>query len=398
MARKPRNTLPEPDPEAARASRALAGRIGEAIAEAGGAIGFDRFMAMALYEPGLGYYSAGQARFGAGGDFTTAPLMSALYSRTLARQVVGILDAVDGDEVLEFGAGTGRMAADVLTELAAVDRLPARYRIVEVSAALRQEQARTLAELPDEVADRVEWLDRLDGVAVHGAILANEVLDALPVRRFQIVDGAPWEQVVTADADNGFAFALRPADAELAEAVAGIEADLGERLPEGYVSEWSAVLSGWMAALADVLAAGAALIVDYGYPRHEYYHQQRGMGTLLCHYRHRAHDDALILPGLQDITAFVDFTRAARCGAASGLEVAGYTTQAHFLMGAGLTELLDEAMGADPEQGMRLAQQAKPLLFPGGLGERFKVLALARGLRGTLAGFSLFDHTSRLGV
>ncbi|EAR22649.1 hypothetical protein NB231_09363 [Nitrococcus mobilis Nb-231] len=353
-------------------------------------------MAIALYEPGLGYYSAGQRRFGPAGDFTTAPLISELFARTLAQQVAQILTALDGGVVLELGAGTGHMAADLLSELERLEHLPERYLILEVSAALRQEQAQTIARTVPKLRSRVEWLDRLPETPLRGVILANEVIDALPVKRFQINSNGVQEQVVTLGEDATLTWALAPADPKLDTAVANIEAELGRRLPPDYVSEWCPRLAPWIASLAGVMEAGAALFVDYGYPRAEYYHPQRHMGTLLCHYRNRVHDDPLVLPGLQDITAFVDFTLAARAGIEAGLEVLGFTTQAHFLIGAGLPHLLEAETARAPEQAVHLTQQAKALLFPGQMGERYKVLALGRGIPTPLSGFSWIDFSNRL--
>lgn len=388
--------MPQPDPSAAEHSARLSERIHVAIAQSNGRLAFDRYMAIALYEPGLGYYSAGQRRFGAAGDFTTAPLVSALFSRTLAHQVAEILERLDGGVVLELGAGTGRMAADILAELERLGRLPERYLILEVSAALRQEQAQTIAHIPPHLRSRVEWLDRLPEIPLRGAILANEVIDALPVKRFQVDNDGLQEQMVGLGEDAQLIWSLAPAEAELRAAVERIETHCDTRLPPGYVSEWCPPLAAWMASLGDILEAGAALFIDYGYPRAEYYHPQRRMGTLLCHYRNRAHDDPLVLPGLQDITASVDFTHAAEAGIAAGLEVLGFTTQAHFLVGAGLHRLLEAEAARAPEQAVDLTQQAKALLFPAQMGERFKVLALGRGLPSALSGFGWIDHTDRL--
>jgi len=390
--------LPKPDAAAEGHSAALRERIVKAIRAAGGALDFERYMALTLYAPGLGYYSAGQTRFGPGGDYTTAPLMSDLFARTLARETAQVLEDCAGDTVLELGAGSGRMAADMLRELEALDRLPARYLILEVSADLRARQGEAIAGLPAGLRERVDWLERLPQTPLRGVILANEVMDALPVRRFQRAQTGPEALAVGLDAGGGFSWLPQPPDDALAAAVAAIERDRGGPLPVGYVSEWCPSLEPWVAALGDVLAAGAALLVDYGYPRAEYYHPERRMGTLLCHYRHRAHDDPFLWPGLQDITASVDFTLAARAGLQAGLELLGFTTQAHFLAGAGLPALLETEAAGDPNRAAELAQQAKPLLFPGEMGERFKVLGLARGLKAPTPGFRFVDHRDRLGA
>ena len=388
--------LPQPDEAALAHSRALRERIDAAIAMAGGALDFAEYMALALYAPGLGYYSAGQQRFGPGGDFTTAPLMTDLFARTLALEAARVLEDVGGDTVLEFGAGTGRMAADILLGLQAADALPRRYLIVEVSADLRAEQARTLEALPSELAERVTWLERLPKQPIRGVVLANEVLDALPVRRFRRSASGVDALAVGHDARGNLAWQPRPADEELFAAVAEIEQTLDQVLPEGYCSEWCPGLRPWVHSLGDCIEAGAALLIDYGYPRAEYYHRQRATGTLLCHYRHRAHDDPFFLPGLQDITASVDFTAVADAAEAAELSLLGFATQGNYLAGAGLPQLLEQMAAGDPNRAAELAQQAKPLLFPDEMGERFKVLGLGRGLTAPLVGFGFADHRDRL--
>ncbi|MDR9455604.1 MAG: SAM-dependent methyltransferase [Spiribacter sp.] len=396
MARQTPPPPPQPDAAAQEHSRQLRERIDAAIAMAGGTLDFAEYMALALYAPGLGYYSAGQQRFGAEGDFTTAPLMSDLFARTLAREVERINAACGGDTVLEFGAGTGQMAADILAELEARHALPERYLILEVSADLRAQQAETLQSRVPALADRVSWLDRLPSTPIRGVILANEVMDALPVQRFHRAETGVEALGVGHDEAGALCWRTMPADSALAEAVAAIESEIGDTLPSGYASEWCPGLAPWVNALSALIEAGAALLVDYGYPRREYYHAQRQTGTLLCHYRHRAHDDPFYWPGLQDITASVDFTLAARAGQQAGLEVLGFTTQGNFLTGAGLPQLLEETAAGDPNRAAELAQQAKPLLFPDEMGERFKVLALGRALDEPLAGFSFTDHRQRL--
>lgn len=386
--------LPAPDEDARAHSERVEAHIRQAIADAGGALPFNDYMAAALYAPGLGYYSAGQARFGRGGDYITAPLVSELFARTLAREIARILDGLGGGEILEVGAGTGHMAADVLTELDRLDRLPERYRILEVSASLRAEQAETLAERAGGLSEQVAWLDGLPDEPINGVILANEVMDALPVKRFRM-DGEQVREIVVTD-EGALRLDLAAPDEGLADAVEAIQSEIGRSLGSGYTSEWSPSLAPWLGSLSDGLARGVALLVDYGFPRPEYYHPQRGAGTLVCHYRHHAHDDALRWPGLQDISAFVDFSLAAQAAEQSGLAIAGYNTQAHFLMGAGLPQLLDEVAASDSTRAVELTQQSKQLMLPGEMGERFKVLAATRDYHGELAGFSQFDHRHRL--
>lgn len=392
-----RRGWPVPDSDAMQSSLQLAERIVAGIAANGGAIGFDDYMQMALYEPGLGYYSGGATRFGAAGDFVTAPLISPLFSRTLARQCGDCLAELDTPVILELGAGSGDMAADLLVELAALERLPQRYLILEVSAALREQQSQTLQRKAPQLVERVEWLERLPERPIEGVLLANEIIDALPVQRFRLRAGVPQELAV-GQQEGRFVWVERPAPAALRQAVERIQAELGAPLADGYTSEYCAQIGPWLTSLAEVLKRGVMLFIDYGYPRSEYYHPQRGMGTLVCHYRHRAHDDPLILPGLQDITAFVDFSAAAQAGVSAGLDVLGFASQAQFLLGAGLLDLVqEETMApAGSPAGLLLAQQVKTLTLPGEMGERFKVLALGRDCDVPLRGFSLSDQRFRL--
>jgi SAM-dependent MidA family methyltransferase len=359
----------------------------------GGVIGFDAWMRLALYAPGLGYYSAGAKKFGSDGDFVTAPEISSLFSRCLARQCAEVLRETGG-EILELGAGSGRMAADVLTELAALDSLPDRYCILEVSADLAERQRARIAELPRELAARVQWLDRWSDRSMRGVVLANEVLDAMPVERF-ILRGRPGGIDVRALGVglNGDRFEWREMSPspELLHAVADIVESLPAPLPEGYVSEACLAFQPWMAGLAAQLETGVALLIDYGLPRAHLYHPDRSTGTLRCHFRHRAHSDPFINVGLQDITAWVDFTRVAEAADSAGLTVLGFASQAAFLIGAGIESLLSTEMqlaGDDIRQQARLAGQTRSLILPGEMGEIFKVIALGRGYESPLTGFS----------
>lgn len=377
--------------------RAHSGRVAEHIREFmaahGGVIGFDAFMRLALYAPGLGYYSAGATKFGGAGDFVTAPEVSSLFSRCLARQVADILEVTGGD-VLELGAGLGTMAADVLTELAALERLPERYLIMEVSADLAARQRARIGTLPATLARRVEWLERWPAQTMRGVVLANEVLDAMPVARFRL-RGTPGAQVVRAlgvsDVGRGFAWAETDPPPELEHAVSGMLAALPAPLPDGYESEICLAFQPWVASLAAQLEHGVALLIDYGLPRAHLYHPERVTGTLRCHFRHRAHDDPFMNVGLQDITAWVDFTRVAEAADSAGLETLGFATQAAFLIGAGMESLLTTEMGLaadDIQHRARLAGEARRLMLPGEMGEIFKVIALGRGFHEPLAGFS----------
>jgi SAM-dependent MidA family methyltransferase len=386
-------TLPLLTAEERAHSERVAAHIREFIDAHGGTIGFDAYMRLALYAPGLGYYSAGATKFGASGDFITAPEMSSLFSRCIARQAADVL-ALTGGDLLELGAGSGSMAADVLTELAALERLPDRYLILEVSADLAERQRARIATLPAELAHRVEWLDRWPARGMRGVVLANEVLDAMPVERF-VLRGPPGEQRVyalgVATAGQGFEWRETEAGTELEHAVTEILEALPAPLPDGYVSEVCLAFQPWIASLATQLEQGVALLIDYGLPRAHLYHPERTAGTLRCHFRHRAHDDPFVNVGLQDITAWVDFTRVAEAACGAGLEVLGFATQAGFLIGAGLESLLTTEMqiaGDDQRRRARLAGEARRLVLPGEMGAVFKAIALARDFDAPLAGFS----------
>ena len=380
-------SLPSPSPEQLAHSADVAAAIRAEIAESGGWIGFSRFMEMALYAPGLGYYSAGMQKFGAGGDFVTAPEISSLFGRTLARQVAQVVRASDGD-IMELGAGTGRLAVQLLAELQRINVLPGRYFILEVSAHLRAVQQETvLRELPEALASRVEWLDVLpDGFA--GCMLGNEVLDALPVHLVAQREDGFYERGVGVEGE-AFEWYERPVAGALADAVRVLA------LPHAYMTEICLAAPALIASLAERLQHGALLLIDYGFPRREYYHPQRSGGTLMCHYRHHAHDDPFLYPGLQDITAHVDFTSVAEAGVAHGLQVSGYVTQAQFLINSGITDLLAQVSPGNAAAYLPLAAEAQKLISPAEMGELFKVLALGKGLSEPLLGFARGDkrHT-----
>lgn len=389
---------PALSPEEEAHSRAVTALIGERIRAAGGWISFEQFMELALYAPGLGYYSAGSVKLGPGGDFVTAPEISDLFSRCVARQCAQVLGC--GGEILELGAGTGRMAAVILESLAALGALPARYAILEVSADLAQRQRERLGRLPRELRERVVWLERLPQRPISGVILANEVLDALPCRRFVLAGGEvrelgvalPTEDPTQAGGSAGAAKLIERAaapDQALASACAALLRELPAPLPDGYSSEICSRVAPWIAGVADCLERGVMLLFDYGLPRAHYYHPQRTAGTLRCHFKQRVHDDPYINVGVQDITAWVDFTRVAEAALASGLDVSGFSTQAAFLLAAGIEGFLAEA--ADPVAHARLAGEARRLLLPGEMGEAFKVMALTRECDAALEGFALQD-------
>jgi SAM-dependent MidA family methyltransferase len=386
--------LPEVSPDEAAHSALLVARIRAAIDAAGGWISFARFMQMALYEPGLGYYSAGARKIGAAGDFITAPEVAPVFSRCLATQCAEVLDSLGGGDILEFGAGSGTMAAVMLQELEALGVLPGRYLILDVSADLRERQRETIAAAAPHLLPRIEWLDRLPQ-HFSGVMVANEVLDAMPVERFVVRDGTVLCLGV-AWRDGGFESVEALAPDELRDRVLRLRDDAGDSWPDGYRSELNMGLRGWLGSVADCLERGVMLFVDYGLPRRELYAAERSDGTLLCHFRHRFHDDPLRLPGLQDITSWVDFTAVAEAAVEAGLEVKGYTTQAHFLIGNDLTRHLSDVSGVDLVQRVNLSRQAMLLTLPGEMGERFKVIALARNCDAPLRGFAVRDLTHAL--
>jgi SAM-dependent MidA family methyltransferase len=383
-----RSMLPALTPEEQRHSEALTGLIRAQLAAAGGWLSFERFMDLALYAPGLGYYSAGSWKIGAGGDFVTAPEASALFGGCLARECAAVLAATGGG-ILELGAGSGALAVTLLTALEALGTLPERYAILEVSADLAARQRSRLDTLAPRLRERVVWLDRLPEAPLHGVILANEVADALPVRRFRVRGGSLCELGVAEGAAGTLTSAARPPDAALAGALDALLAQRTDALPEGYTSEVNLRLAPWIATLGECLGRGVLLLIDYGLPRAHYYHAQRAAGTLRCHFRQRAHDDPFVNLGLQDITAWVDFTRIAESAVDVGLAVSGFATQAAFLVALGVERMVAEA--PDTKGRARLAGEARRLIMPEEMGEAFKVMALTRGYDVPLAGFALQD-------
>jgi SAM-dependent MidA family methyltransferase len=366
-------SLPLPDSDALAASHALQNRIAAEIAQRDGAIPFARFMELALYAPGLGYYAGGAAKLGQAGDFTTAPELSSLYGAALA-QVAASIIAQSAPNILEFGAGTGKLARDVLTALDACGIRVDSYAIMELSGELRARQQEALADFP-----QVTWLDDFPAT-FSGVVLANEVLDAMPVQL--VSKGAQgWQELMVTVEEGAFAFTPRPADAALEARIASQVPEAG-LLPEGYLTEVHGIGCGFMASLAHMFKGGkgAAILVDYGFPAHEYYVDQRSTGTLMCHYRHHAHPDPFYLPGLQDITAHVDFTAMALAAQNAGAEVLAYMNQASFLLAAGIGELLLQHDPADPLRYLPHANAVHKLVSPAEMGELFKVLVVGQGV------------------
>ncbi len=376
----PVDRLPEPDADARAASTALCALIARELGSSGNWISFARYMALALHAPGLGYYASGSAKFGAAGDFVTAPELGDLFARTLARQVAGLL--APGDAVLEFGAGSGALASALRDALAALGAAP-EYLILEPSAELSARQRQRLGKGP-------RWIDALPE-RFRGVVIANEVLDAMPVHALAWTPQGILERGVCINAGQ-LAWCERPATGEVLAAAQTLPVASAER----YESEINLAARAWIRTLAERLERGVVLVVDYGFPAREYYHPQRSMGTLMCHYRHRAHGDPFFLPGLQDITTHVDFSALAQAAADGGLDVLGYANQARFLVNCGITDLLTEVDATDVGRYAPLAAQAQMLLSPAEMGELFKVIALGRGIGEPLLGFTSGDRTHTL--
>lgn len=380
--------LPLPSKVAQQHSDTLLAHIQHTIAQQGGWISFAEYMHLALYTPHLGYYSGDANKFGEGGDFVTAPEISPLFAQALANQVVQVLQLGGGD-VLELGAGTGRLAAGLLLRLQALAQLPARYLILEVSGSLRARQQRLLQEtLPAELLQRVQWLDALPD-AFEGVIVGNEVLDAIPVHVLTWQGGDWLEQGVAWS--EGLIWQVKPVEAR------ALVADLdAENLPEGYTTEVCPAAQGLIASLASTLVRGAILLPDYGFAANEYYHPQRAQGTLMCHYQHHAHDQPLLYPGLQDITAHVNFTAMADTALKHGLDCAGYTSQAQFLINCGILQLLQQVPAEDSARYLPMVAAVQKLLSPAEMGELFKVMALSKGVPLPLLGFVQGDKRHQL--
>ncbi|HYC45882.1 MAG TPA: SAM-dependent methyltransferase [Burkholderiales bacterium] len=380
--------LPSPPPEAQALSSRLRDAIRDEIDARGGWISFARFMELALYAPALGYYSAGSTKLGAAGDFVTAPELSPLFAQCLARQIAQLRDA-DLPDVIELGAGSGALAADLLNALAALDRAPERYLILEVSAELRERQRTRIAARAAGLVERVQWLDVLPA-KLEATLVANEVLDAVPTHVVRTRAGAVDEVGVTVT-DGAFERALRPATGEL------LDHALALGLPgHDYQTEINLAAPALVKSLARVIARGALIFVDYGFPAREYYHSQRSRGTLMCHYRQHAHDDPFALVGLQDITAHVDFTAIGSAALDAGLRVLGYATQAQFLVNCGLLDIVGRTAPDDVNAYAPLASAAHKLTSPAEMGELFKVLALGKALTGPLIGFARGDRAHTL--
>ncbi|MES2771916.1 MAG: SAM-dependent methyltransferase [Pseudomonadota bacterium] len=391
--------LPQPEADALGCSAALQRQIIAEIDQAGAWLSFARFMELALYTPGLGYYSGGAHKFGSAGDFVTAPELGSVFAQTLALQVAQI-QALSARQVIELGAGSGRLAADLLLELDRLGCLPELYCILDLSGELRARQKQTITQRAPHLLERVRWLDRLPE-QIDGLVLANELLDAMPVHLVNWRASLQGEVLIdergVAYENDQLVWRDRPASgAVLARAQhLAVEQNIVP-LEGGYLSELSLVVPAWLAALSKALRCGALLLIDYGFPQREYYHPQRHNGTLMCHYRHYAHGEAFYFPGLQDITAHVDFTAVTESACANGLDLLGYTTQSTFLFNCGVTEVLARTPADDALRYLPIANEVQKLISPAEMGELFKVIAFGKGLGEPLIGFKQGDRSHTL--
>ena len=387
--------LPQPSASAQAISSQLIKHIRHAIASSDGHIGFDEYMRLALYEPGLGYYLAGAVKFGVDGDFVTAPEISPLFGHAIARQCAEVLEETGGD-VFEIGAGTGCLASHALNELAKIGAPLRQYKILELSPMLREQQRQSIGQFAPTMLERVEWITTIPGAPIDGVILANEIVDALPVKLFKTVDGVVFERRVQF-LEGRFTWIDIAADEPLSDVVfARLGSDIMES-GRAYVSEINVGVEPWVADLSRVMGSAVALLIDYGFVRSDYYRRERESGTLMCHFRHRKHNDPFLYPGLQDITASTDFTAVAEAADSCELQVAGFTEQTNFLLGCGLLEEVERlSQTATAKELARFAYETKVLTLPSEMGTRFKVMALAKGYNFPLRGFHRRDDRHRL--
>lgn len=391
--------LPEPDNEAKIRSQLLASCLQEKCHQFDGWVRFSEFMNMALYEPGLGYYSGGLQKFGDKGDFITAPEVSPLFGQCFAGQIAEIFknfrNVSAGDtSIIEFGAGSGILAVDMLLQLEKLEMLPEKYFILELSAELQDRQMKTIRQGAPRLFDRVQWLSQLPDDVSNTVVIANEVLDAMPVECFRINAGEVETLMVSVEDEN--CSSKYVTDISAGDKISSIYKRSEIELANGYRSEFNPAIRGWLSALEDKIKNAVIFLIDYGYNEKEYYHPDRTDGTLMCYYRHKAHGDYFWWPGLQDITAFVNFTDVAYSAVELEMEVAGYTTQAAFLLANGLAELHASQVTDEVQQQIKLSQQIKTLTLPSEMGDRFKVMALTKNYDEPLTGFFMLDLRNRL--
>lgn len=386
------STLPACSEIALAHSQKLVTVIRDEIESAGGWISFARFMELALYQPGLGYYNGGSTKLGASGDFVTAPEISTLYGCALARQVRQTFEQNDDGNILEFGAGSGKLALDLLLELELLDCLPRSYKILEVSAQLRERQQTLFSQKIPHLMPCITWLDRMPD-QFSGIILANEVVDAMPVHLIEWQGDTQFEKGVLwqgKDPWSPFAWQNRPIENEALKTIAtrlAVQINPEKDPAFTYVSEINLAARHFIRSLSDMLQRGVIILIDYGFGGREYYHPQRNQGTLMCHYRHRAHSDPFYLPGLQDITSHVDFSALSEAAEETHLQLLGYSTQAHFLLNSGITEILARTPPEDVQNYLPLANQLQKLVSPSEMGEMFKVMAFGKNIQQPLLGF-----------
>lgn len=386
--------LPEPTDHEIKQSNKLCDMIKKTIVDAGGWVDFERYMQLALYAPGLGYYSGGAEKFGEQGDFITSPEVSPLFAQSLANPVAKLSGRIPDVKILEFGAGSGKLAADLLLALQALEKLPEEYLIIELSAELQLRQRNTIQQKAPELLNRVKWLSHLPESPVNAIVIANEVLDAMPVQRFMLKDKIVELLGVEVNGKE-LQLAYKKANKKIAEQVHLLGIDFNHP-QHTYLSEINLHIKPWVKSLSQCIDKGAIYLIDYGYPRSEYYSEERHMGTFLGYYRHRSIDEPLWYPGLQDLTAFVDFTEVAEAAVENGFDVDGFTSQGNFLINAGLAEVVENTQSESEIQRLQLVQQMKTLSLPGEMGERFKVTGLSKGLDENIPGFEMRDFRYRL--
>lgn len=394
--------LPQPEAQAKKQSQLVKQCIQDACKPGDGWINFSEFMNIALYQPALGYYSGGSQKFGEKGDFITAPEVSALFGQCLANQVAEVfqnLESANGEKALlvEFGAGSGILAADLLLQLERLGCLPEQYLIIELSAELKQRQKETISNKAGHLLNTVQWLDQLPEAVSNAVVIANEVLDAMPLECFKVANKAGDIESLMLGFDNDeLVSCYQPAGDAVLQKISEMQQRSEFTLSENYKSEYNPAIAGWLSAIESQIKNLVILLIDYGYNEKEYYQSDRVNGTLLCYYQHRAHDNFLWWPGLQDITAFVNFTDVAYSAHDSGLQVSGYTTQAAFLLANGLAELHAAQVTDEVQQQIKLSQQIKTLTLPSEMGDKFKVMVLTKNYEEPLTGFSMLDLRNRL--
>ncbi|MDH5180004.1 MAG: SAM-dependent methyltransferase [Gammaproteobacteria bacterium] len=392
--KKPYN-LPAVEGPALANSKEVTRLLTEAIRRHGGRITFDRFMDIAMFAPGRGYYDSINHIFGDSGDFTTAPELSPFFGRCIARQIMQVMAEQGQTSILEFGAGSGILAQTILMELEKFNQLPQTYYIYDISPSLRKRQFTRLNNAIPNLIDRLVWLNDMPE-SFNGVILANEVLDAMPVHKVLFRQSPPHAETFVTLKDNRLVLEDGPLSISALHDEMYKIVQLCPDIHAGYHSEVNLGLKPWIARVSQMLGQGLVLLIDYGFTRREYYQAINHQGNLMCYFQHRAHDDPLLYPGIQDVTCHVDFSLVANTFREQGLQVAGYTNQGFFLAGCGLEEMYSELDSSDEEAFIRHTRCLEQLILPGAMGETFKVIALSKGISGPLIGFSVVDEQDKL--